>query len=74
MSKRVSTFEHRVKKMDDKDSYIDRKVGEKSLTKFTDMIVFNGGLKEHELSKYILISDGMTLKKTRRLTSNSMTL
>lgn len=67
-SKRVSTFEHRVKKMDDKDGYIDllwkgtilieMKSRGKNLDKaYSQAIEYTHGLKEHELPKYILISD-----------------
>ncbi|MFZ1320377.1 MAG: DNA methyltransferase [Ignavibacteria bacterium] len=67
-SKRVSTFEHRVKKLDDKDGYIDllwkgtilieMKSRGKNLDKaFEQAKEYTHGLKEHELPKYILISD-----------------
>ena len=67
-SKRVSTFEHRVKKLDDTDGYIDllwkgtilieMKSRGKSLDKaFTQAKDYLHGLKEHELPKYILTSD-----------------
>ena len=67
-SKRVSTFEHRVKKLDEKDGYIDllwkgtilveMKSRGKSLDKaFGQAKDYLHGLKEHELPKYILISD-----------------
>ncbi|OYQ37210.1 SAM-dependent methyltransferase [Flavobacterium cyanobacteriorum] len=67
-SKRVSTFEHRVKKLDDKDGYIDllwkgtilieMKSRGKNLDKaYGQAIDYTHGLKEHELPKYILISD-----------------
>jgi hypothetical protein len=67
-SKRVSTFEHRVKKLDDKDGYIDllwkgtilieMKSRGKNLDKaYIQAIEYTHGLKEHELPKYILISD-----------------
>lgn len=67
-SKRVSTFEHRVKKLDDKDGYIDllwkgtilveMKSRGKSLVKaYQQAIDYTHGLKEHELPKYILVSD-----------------
>ncbi|MFA7361112.1 MAG: DNA methyltransferase [Candidatus Kapaibacterium sp.] len=66
--KRVSTFEHRVKKLDDKDGYIDllwkgtilveMKSRGKNLDKaYGQAIDYTHGLKEHELPKYILISD-----------------
>lgn len=67
-SKRVSTFEHRVKKLDDKDGYIDllwkgtilieMKSRGKNLDKaYEQAIEYTHGLKEHELPKYILICD-----------------
>jgi hypothetical protein len=67
-SKRVSTFEHRVKKLDDKDGYIDllwkgtilieMKSRGKNLDKaYIQAKDYLHGLKEHELPKYILISD-----------------
>jgi len=67
-SKRVSTFEHRVKKLDDKDGYIDllwkgtilieMKSRGKNLDKaYGQAITYTYGLKEHELPKYILVSD-----------------
>jgi hypothetical protein len=67
-SKRVSTFEHRVKKLDEKDGYIDllwkgtilieMKSRGKNLDKaFVQAKEYLHGLKEHELPKYILISD-----------------
>lgn len=67
-SKRVSTFEHRVKKLDDKDGYIDllwkgtllveMKSRGKNLDKaYGQAQDYLHGLQEHELPKYILISD-----------------
>lgn len=67
-SKRVSSFEHRVKKLDEKDGYIDllwkgmilveMKSRGKNLDKaFEQAKDYLHGLKEHELPKYILISD-----------------
>ena len=67
-SKRVSTFEHRVKKLDDKDGYIDllwkgtilieMKSRGKNLNKaYQQAKDYTHGLKQHELPKYILISD-----------------
>ncbi len=67
-SKRVSTFEHRVKKLDDKDGYIDllwkgailieMKSRGKNLDKtYQQAKDYTYGLKQHELPKYILISD-----------------
>jgi hypothetical protein len=66
--KRVSTFEHRVKKLDDKNGYIDllwkgtilieMKSRGKNLDKaYQQAIDYTYGLKQHELPKYILISD-----------------
>lgn len=66
--KRFSTFEHRVKKLDDKDGYIDllwkgtilieMKSRGKNLDKaYGQAKDYTHGLKEHELPKYILISD-----------------
>ncbi|MDP3929211.1 MAG: class I SAM-dependent DNA methyltransferase [Bacteroidota bacterium] len=67
-SKRVSTFEHRVKKLDEKDGYIDllwkgtilveMKSRGKNLDKaFEQAKDYLHGLKDHELPKYILLSD-----------------
>jgi hypothetical protein len=67
-SKRVSTFEHRVKKLDDKDGYIDllwkgtiliemKSRGKNLDNAFTQAKEYLYGLKEHEIPKYILISD-----------------
>jgi hypothetical protein len=67
-SKRVGSFEHRVKKLDDKDGYIDllwkgtilieMKSRGKNLDKaYTQAKDYLHGLKQHELPKYILISD-----------------
>ena len=67
-SKRVSTFEYRVKKLNEKDGYIDllwkgtilveMKSRGKNLDKaFGQAKDYLHGLKEHELPKYILISD-----------------
>jgi hypothetical protein len=67
-SKRVSTFEHRVKKLNDKDGYIDllwkgmilieMKSRGKNLDRaFEQAKDYLHGLQEHELPKYILISD-----------------
>ena len=66
--KRVATFEHRVKKLDDKDGYIDllwkgtilieMKSRGKNLDKaYSQATAYTYGLKQHELPKYILISD-----------------
>jgi type I restriction-modification system DNA methylase subunit len=67
-SKRVGTFEHRVKKLDDKEGYIDMlwkgtiliemKSRGKDLDKaYQQAIDYTHGLKEHELPKCILVSD-----------------
>ena len=67
-SKRVSTFEHRVKKLDEKDGYIDllwkgtilieMKSRGKNLDKaYQQAKDYLHGLKQHELPKYILVSD-----------------
>lgn len=66
--KRVGTFEHRVKKLSDADGYIDllwkgmilieMKSKGKNLDKaFIQAKDYIHGLKEHELPKYILVSD-----------------
>lgn len=66
--KRVSTFEHKVKKLDEHDGYIDllwkgtilieMKSRGKNLEKaYQQAIDYTHGLKQHELPKYILISD-----------------
>lgn len=66
--KRVSTFEHRVKKLSESDGYIDLLwkgmvlIEMKSLGKNLDKAFIQAkdyihGLKEHELPKYILVSD-----------------
>lgn len=67
-SKRVSTFEHRVKKLDDSDGYIDllwkgailieMKSRGRNLEKAYEQAKdYLHGLQEHELPKFILISD-----------------
>lgn len=67
-SKRVGTFEHRVKKLDEKDGYIDllwkgtilieMKSRGRNLDKaYQQAIDYTHGLKQHELPKYILVSD-----------------
>ncbi|MCA0425852.1 MAG: class I SAM-dependent DNA methyltransferase [Bacteroidetes bacterium] len=67
-SKRVATFEHKVTKPDEKDGYIDllwkgmilieMKSRGKNLDKaYGQAIEYTHGLKDHELPKYILISD-----------------
>ena len=72
-SKRVSTFEHRVKKLDDKDGYIDllwkgtiliemKSKGKNLDRAFNQAIEYTYGLKEHELPKYILVCDFNTFR------------
>jgi len=67
-SRRVSTFEHRVKKLDDADGYIDllwkgtilieMKSRGKNLDKaYIQAIDYTYGLKQHELPKAILVCD-----------------
>ncbi len=66
--KRVSTFEHRVKKLDEKDGYIDllwkgtiliemKSRGKNLERAYQQAIDYTHGLKQHELPKYILVSD-----------------
>jgi hypothetical protein len=66
--KRVATFEHRVKKLNDSDGYIDllwkgmilieMKSRGKNLDKaYHQAVEYTYGLKQYELPKYILISD-----------------
>jgi len=66
--KRVATFEHRVKKLDESDGYIDllwkgnilveMKSRGKNLDKaYNQARDYTYGLKQHELPKYILVSD-----------------
>lgn len=66
--KRVGTFEHRVKKLSEADGYIDllwkgmilieMKTKGKNLDKaFIQAKEYTHGIKEHELPKYILVSD-----------------
>lgn len=66
--KRVSTFEHKVKKLDEHNGYIDllwkgtilieMKSRGKNLDKaYQQAIDYTHGLKQHELPKYILICD-----------------
>jgi hypothetical protein len=70
--KRVASFEHKVKKLGDRDGFIDllwkgtilieMKSRGKSLTKaYQQAIDYFPGLKDHELPKYILVSDFATL-------------
>jgi very-short-patch-repair endonuclease len=69
----VSTFEHRVKKLNEADGYIDllwkgvilieMKSRGKNLDKaFVQAKEYIHGLKEHELPKYILVSDFATFR------------
>ncbi len=71
--KKVASFEHRVKKLDAHDGYIDllwkgnilieMKSRGKSLDKaFTQAKDYLHGLKQHELPKYILVSDFETFR------------
>jgi hypothetical protein len=71
--KRVSTFEHKVKKLDDSNGYIDllwkgtilieMKSRGKNLDKaYQQAIDYTHGLKQHELPKYILVCDFETFK------------
>lgn len=66
--KKIGTFEHRVKKLDDGNGYIDllwkgvilveMKSKGKNLDKaFIQAKEYTNGLKQHELPKYILVSD-----------------
>lgn len=72
-NRRVATFEHRVKKVDDSDGYIDllwkgtvlieMKSRGKNLDKaYQQAIDYTHGLKETELPKYILVSDFATIR------------
>ena len=71
--KRVSTFEHKVKKLDESNGYIDllwkgtilieMKSRGKNLDKaYQQAIDYTHGLKQHELPKYILICDFETFR------------
>ena len=71
--KKVASFEHRVKKLDEHDGYIDllwkgnilieMKSRGKSLDKaFIQAKDYLHGLKQHELPKYILVSDFETFR------------
>lgn len=66
--RKIATFEHRVKKLNDKDGYIDllwkgtilieMKSRGKDLDRaFQQAKEYTQGLKQHELPKYILVSD-----------------
>lgn len=67
-SKRVSTFEHKVKKLDNSDGYIDllwkgtilvemKSRGKNLLKAYEQAKDYLHGLKDHELPKYILVCD-----------------
>ena len=71
--KKFATFEHRVKKLDERDGYIDllwkgsilveMKSRGKNLDKaFVQAKNYLHGLKQHELPKYILVSDFKNFK------------
>ncbi len=71
--RKVASFEHRVKKLNEQDGYIDMLwkgmllVEMKSRDKNLDSAYqqardYLAGLKEHELPKYILVSDFVTLR------------
>lgn len=66
--KRFATFEHRVKKLDEKDGYIDllwkgmiliemKSRGKNLARAYIQAKDYTHGLKQHELPKYILVSD-----------------
>ena len=66
--RRVSTFEFRVKKLDERDGYIDllwkgmiliemKSRGKNLDNAYLQAIEYTQGLKQHELPKYILVSD-----------------
>lgn len=66
--KRVGTFEHRVKKLDERDGYIDllwkgmiliemKSRGKNLDIAYQQAIEYTHGLKQSELPKYILVSD-----------------
>jgi hypothetical protein len=66
--KRVSTFEHKVKMLDEKDGYIDllwkgviliemKSRGKNLELAFRQATDYTHGLKDYELPKYILVSD-----------------
>lgn len=67
-SRKVSTFEHKVKKLDEREGYIDllwkgtiliemKSLGKNLDNAFRQAKDYLHGLKQHELPKYILISD-----------------
>jgi hypothetical protein len=72
-SRRVSTFEHRVKKLGDKDGYIDllwkgmilvemKSLGKNLDRAFAQAKDYLPGLPDHELPRYILVSDFATFR------------
>jgi hypothetical protein len=72
-NKRVATFEYRVKKLDNKDGYIDmlwkgtllvemKSRGKNLNNAFAQAKEYLHGLKQHELPKYILVCDFETFR------------
>jgi hypothetical protein len=85
--KKIGTFEHKVKKLNDADGYIDllwkgvilveMKSKGKNLDKaFIQAKEYAQGLKHHELPKYILVSDFLIFRlyDTEEQTTNEFTL
>jgi hypothetical protein len=85
--KKIGTFEHRIKKLDEGDGYIDMlwkghilvemKSRGKDLDKaFRQAMDYTNGLKQEELPKYILISDfhHFRLYDTEEMSTNEFTL
>ena len=85
--KKIGTFEHRIKKLDDGDGYIDMlwkghilvemKSRGKDLDKaFRQAMAYTHGLKSEELPKYVLISDFLhfRLYDTEERITNEFTL
>jgi hypothetical protein len=85
--KKIGTFEHKVKKLNDADGYIDllwkgvilveMKSKGKNLDKaFIQAKEYAQGLKHHELPKYILVSDFLIFRlyDTEEQTTNQFTL
>jgi len=85
--KKIGTFEHKVKKLNDADGYIDllwkgvilveMKSKDKNLDKaFIQAKEYVHGLKQHELPKYILVSDFFIFRlyDTEELTTHEFTL
>jgi hypothetical protein len=85
--KKIGTFEHKVKKLNDADGYIDllwkgvilveMKSKGKNLDKaFIQAKEYVQGLKHHELPKYILVSDFLIFRlyDTEEQTTNEFTL